>query len=160
MLYGPDSWQLPNTALYIYSSHLCFHPLNQNHDTKDAFMHHSVPVSLCALFYPLQHSIQSSNARKQTARQPEASMFPDQVIFVSKMFLIPKTIKNLPTPTPTQINAWYIAKAAIITRQRRTTFGVIKPSICMMCHGSSSQQLHILVATKYIEDSLTKCSVP
>ena len=28
----------------IYSSRLCLHPLNHNHDTKEAFMCHSVPV--------------------------------------------------------------------------------------------------------------------
>jgi len=37
---------------------------------KVAFMCHSVPVSLCALFKPLQHSIRFSNAMKQIASQP------------------------------------------------------------------------------------------
>jgi len=37
VLYRPNCWQLSNTALNIYySSRLCFHPLNHNHDTKEA----------------------------------------------------------------------------------------------------------------------------
>ena len=50
-------------------------------------MGHSVPVSLCAPFNPLEHSIRYSNATEQPASQPHTSMFPDHVIFVSKMFL-------------------------------------------------------------------------
>jgi len=126
VLYRPNSWQLHNIALCIYSSHLCFHPSNHNHDTKETFMCHAVPVSLCALFHPLQHSIRYSNAMKQTASQPDTSMFPTHVIFVSRMFLTPKSIKNFPISTPTQINAWNIAKAAIIIRQIGKKFGVTK----------------------------------
>ena len=69
VLYRPNVWQLPITAiaaLNIYSSHLCFHTFNHNHDTKEFFMSHSVPVSLCALFTPLQHSIHYSNAMKDS----------------------------------------------------------------------------------------------
>ena len=37
-------WQMPNTALNMYSSCLCFHPLHHNHDIKEAFiMCHSYP---------------------------------------------------------------------------------------------------------------------
>jgi hypothetical protein len=64
VLYRPNSWQLCKTALNIYSSNLCFHPSNHNHDTKEAFMCHSVPVYLCDLFNPFQHSIHYSNANK------------------------------------------------------------------------------------------------
>ena len=70
VLYRPNSTQLHNTALYTYSSCLCFHPSNHNHDIKGAFMCNSVPVSLCALFNPLQHSIRYCDATKQTASQP------------------------------------------------------------------------------------------
>jgi len=38
----------------IYSSRLCLHPLNHNHDTKEPFMYHSVPVFLRACFNPWQ----------------------------------------------------------------------------------------------------------
>ena len=79
-------------------------------------MCYSVPVSLCALFNPLEYSIHYSNATKQPANQADTSLFPDHVIFVSKMFLTPMSIKNLPIHTPTQINAWNNAKAAIIIR--------------------------------------------
>jgi len=79
-------------------------------------------------------------------------MFPDHVIFVSKMFRTPKSINNLPIPTPTKINTINIAKAAIIIRQIGKKFGVIKPSMFMICHGSSSQQLQILVATTYVNN--------
>jgi hypothetical protein len=48
---------------------LMFHPLNHNHYTKEAFMCHSVPVSICALNNPLHHSIHYRNATKQTANQ-------------------------------------------------------------------------------------------
>jgi Co/Zn/Cd efflux system component len=79
-------------------------------------------------------------------------MFPDHVIFVSKMFLTPQSIKNLPIPTPTQINALNIAKAAITITQIGKKLGVIKPSMWMICHRSSSQKLHILVVTTYINN--------
>jgi hypothetical protein len=45
--------QTPNTSLNIYSSCLCFHPLNHNHDKKEAFMCHPVTVFLHAHFNPL-----------------------------------------------------------------------------------------------------------
>ena len=48
---------------------LMFHPLKHNHNTKEAFLCHSVPVSLCALINPLYHSIHHCNAMKQTANQ-------------------------------------------------------------------------------------------
>jgi len=33
--YRPNSWEVPNTVLNIYSSRLCVHPLYHNHDTKE-----------------------------------------------------------------------------------------------------------------------------
>ena len=36
VIYRSNSRQLPNAAVNIYSSHLCFHPLKHNHDTKEA----------------------------------------------------------------------------------------------------------------------------
>ena len=36
VLYRPNCWQLSNTVRNIHSSRLCFHPLNHNHDTKEA----------------------------------------------------------------------------------------------------------------------------
>ena len=74
---------------------------------------------------------------QKTDSQPDTSMFPDHAIFVSKMSLTPKSIKNLPVPTPTQINARNIAKAAIIIREIGKKFGGIKPTMWMICHGSS-----------------------
>jgi hypothetical protein len=85
----PDS-----TALNIYSSCLCVHPLYHNHDTKEAFMCHSVPVSLCALSSPLQNSNLYSNTTKYS--QPDWSMLPDHLTFVSKMLLTRKSIANRP----------------------------------------------------------------
>jgi hypothetical protein len=41
----------------------------------------------------------------QQNRQPHISMLPDCVIFVSKMFITPKSIKDLPIITPKHINA-------------------------------------------------------
>jgi len=49
-----------------------FHPLNHNHDTKAAFMCHSVIVFLHALFNPLQYSIRYKNAMKQAVSQTRA----------------------------------------------------------------------------------------
>ena len=66
---------------------------------------------------------------KQTASQPDTSMFPTHVIFVSRMFLTPKSIKNFPISTPTQIQARHIAKAAIIMTQIGKNFVVIKPGM-------------------------------
>ena len=86
----------------------------------------------------------------QWNRQTDTRMFADHVIFVSKMFITPKSIKNLPITTPTQINAWNIAQAAIIIRQMGKKFGVIKPSMWIICHGSNSQQLQNLVATTHV----------
>ena len=62
------------------------------------------------------------------------------------------SIKNLPVSTPTKTNAWNIATAAIIIQEIGKKFEVIIPSMCMICHGSNTQQLHILVATKYINN--------
>jgi hypothetical protein len=83
-----------------------FQPLNHNHDTKEAFMCHSVPLSLCALINPYQ-SITKLNQLlqcNQTDSQPGASMRPHHAIFVLKKFLKPKSIKTLPIPTPTKIH--------------------------------------------------------
>ena len=86
------------------------------------------------------------------ASQLNTSMLPDHVIFVSKMFLTPTCIKNLPVPTPTQINVWNIATTAMIIRQIGKMLGVIKPSMFRICHGSNSQQLHILAETKFVNN--------
>ena len=56
--------------LNIYSSCLCFHPLNHNHDIKGAPICHLVPVFLRARFNPLQliNALQGCN---HTIRQPD-----------------------------------------------------------------------------------------
>ena len=66
------------------------------------------------------------------------------------MFLTPKSIKNLPISTPTKINTTYIPKATIIIRKIGKYYGVIKPSMWIIGHKSSSQQLFILMATTYV----------
>jgi len=65
-----------NTALNIYSPCLCFHPLNHNHDTKEALMCHSVPVFLRACFNPWQF-FNALHGCNQTLDQPVASMHPN-----------------------------------------------------------------------------------
>ena len=62
----PDSC-LMQLWIFIHHPYVSIH--HHNHDTKEHFMCHSVTVSLCALFTPLQHSIHYSNAMKQTASQ-------------------------------------------------------------------------------------------
>jgi len=52
----------------------------------------------------------------QQNRWPYVTMLPLHVIYVSKIFLKPKSIKNLPMSTTTQIHAWNIAEAATIIR--------------------------------------------
>ena len=70
MLHRPISGQLPNTPLKIYSSRLCFHPSNHNHDTKDAFMCHSLPVSLHVCFNPRPYAAMSyKDATKRASSQ-------------------------------------------------------------------------------------------
>ena len=108
----------------VYSTQLCFHPLNHNHDTKEAFMCHSVPVSLCALFISLQRSIRHSNATKQTDSQMQHAARPCS--FLSTIFLTPNSIKNFPIPISIQIHAWNIAKAAIIMTKIGKEFRVMK----------------------------------
>ena len=103
-------------------------------------------------FIYVHFSVHYRNAMKQTDSQPDIDMCPDHETFVSKMFLTPKSIKNLPTATPTKINITNIPKAAIIIRKVGKNFGVIKPSMRMICHGSNLQQLHILVATTYVNN--------
>ena len=87
---------------------------------------------------------------RQTDSLTDTRMFPDHVLFVSKMFLTPTSIKNLPITTLTQIIAWNIAEAAIIITQIGNKFGVIKPRMWIIWHGSNSQQLQILVATTHV----------
>jgi len=70
LLYRPNSYL--NAALYIYSSRLCFHPLNHNHDTKEALMCHSVPVFLRAHFNPLQFSIRYRDSTTRYDSQTQA----------------------------------------------------------------------------------------
>jgi hypothetical protein len=56
----------------------------------------------------------------------------------------------LPKPTPTQIQAQNIAKAAIIVTHIGKMFGVMKPSMRMICNRSNSWKLHFLLATTYV----------
>jgi hypothetical protein len=69
VLYRPNSSELPNTALNSYISCISFIHSNNNYGTKESFMCHSVPVSLCALINPLHDSIRYCNAMKQTPNQ-------------------------------------------------------------------------------------------
>jgi hypothetical protein len=47
-----------------------------------------------------------------------------------------------------------MATAAIIMTQIGEKLGVIKPSMFMICHGSNTQQIHILVATTCINNRI------
>ena len=152
VFYGPNPWQLPNTPLYIFIM-LMFSSIKSEAWDKRSFYVQLTSISSMYIFqsfYSIQ-SIIAMQLNRQRNSHPDTSMFPDQIIVVSKIFLISMPIKNLPIPTPTQINAWNIATAAIIIRQIDKTFGVIKPGMGIKCHGSNSQQLHILVATKYVK---------
>jgi len=61
---------LPNTALNIYSSRFCFHPINHNHVTKEASMCHSVPVFLCArLIHDSMQSVTGTQPNDKPARR-------------------------------------------------------------------------------------------
>ena len=82
----------------IYSSRLCLHPLNHNHDTKEAFMDHSVPVFLSACFNPWQffQCVTGTKRNDQPARRGHAHK---HVYFVWKMFVTPTTITNRPCQT-------------------------------------------------------------
>ena len=64
--------QTLNTALNIYLSCISLLPLNHSHDTKQSFMCQSVPVSLCPLINPLQHSICYCNSMKQPGNHTRA----------------------------------------------------------------------------------------
>ena len=63
------------SSLNIYSSFLCFHPWNHNHDTKEALMCHSFPVFLRARFNPIQF-FNPLQGRNHTISLPDASMHP------------------------------------------------------------------------------------
>jgi hypothetical protein len=69
VLHRPNSRQLPNTLPKNYSSRLCFHPSQHNHDRKDAFMCHSVPVFLRVCFNPRPYAMSYSDATKRAASQ-------------------------------------------------------------------------------------------
>ena len=89
-----NSWQLPNTALNIYSSQLCFHPLNHNHVTKEASVCHSVQVFLHArLIYDSMQCVTGAQPNDQSARRWNAHK---HIFFASKMFVTPKSITNRP----------------------------------------------------------------
>jgi len=45
-----------------------------------------------------------------------------------------------------------MATAAIIMTQIGEKLVVLKPSMFMICHGSNSQQFHIIVATTYVNN--------
>jgi len=55
-----------------------------------------------------------------------------------KIFLKPKPFKNLPIPTATQIQARNIAKAATSISKTGKKFGVKKPTMWIILHGSNS----------------------
>ena len=85
------------------------------------------------MHFSIHYSIQFVTVM-QWNTQTDTSMFSGHIIFVSKIFLTNKSIKNLPITTPTQINDWNIAKDEIIIRQIGKKFGVIKPSMWIICH--------------------------
>jgi len=86
--------------------------------------------------FSLHYSIQSAIVMQQN-KLARCQHVTSQCNFVSKMFLTPKSIKNLPIPTLVQIHAWNIDKAAIIIQEVGKKYGVMKPSIWMIFHQSS-----------------------
>jgi len=134
---------------------------SQSWNKRSFYVQLSSSFSMCTFqsitaFNPL---LQCNETGRQPDSQPDTSMPPDHVIFVSKMFLTPKSIKNLPIATLTWINASNIAKAVIIIRQMGKKFGVIKPSMSIVYHGSNSQQLQILVATTHVNNRTARQNV-
>ena len=136
LLYKPNSWQQPNAALNFYSPQFCFPPFNCHQDTKESFMCHSVPSSLCALFTPLQHSICYSNTMKQTASTDACSQ---KMSFCVKMFLHPSHLKTCLYPHPPKSMLENIAKAATNLTQICKKFAVMKPSMWMTFHQSNTR---------------------
>jgi hypothetical protein len=61
---------------------------------------------------------------------------------VPKIFLKPRSIKNLSIPTPTQINARNFAKATIIIRQIDKKAGVIK----LVCGRYAMSPIHNFIS--------------
>jgi len=51
------------------------------------------------------YSIQSLTVTNETGSQPDASMHPEHVTFVARMFLTYRHKRNLPIQNPTQIHA-------------------------------------------------------
>ena len=98
----------------------------------------AIQLQFIYVHFSLHYSIQFATVMQQNDSLPNASMLPDHVIFVLKMFLTPKSFKNLPIPTPTQMHGWNIDKADIIIRQIGKKFGVMKLSMCMIFHLSNS----------------------
>ena len=56
-----------------------FHPSNNNHDTKQTFMCHSVPILL--------------HDRNVTGSQQDANLHPEHLVFVGRMFLTHSQIR-------------------------------------------------------------------
>ena len=84
LLYRPNSLQLPNAALNVYSSRICFHPLNHNHVTKEASVCHSIPVFLHA---HLIHDSMQCPAGTQPNHQPAICQNASKCIFHVKNVL-------------------------------------------------------------------------
>ena len=89
--------------------------------------------------FSLHYSIQSATVMQWNSQPARCKYVPRPCHFVSKMFLTPKSFKNLHTPTLIQIYAWNFDKAAIIIRQIVWKFGVMKPNMWMIFHGSNSR---------------------
>ena len=119
------------------------------------FIHHELVFThsttiqkklLCVSQFPFQcvhfsiHYITDSLIVMQQNIQPSRHQHaPRPCNFVSKMFLTPKSTKNLNIPIPTKIHTWNSAKATIIITQIVQNFGVMEPSKWMICQGSNSQ---------------------
>jgi hypothetical protein len=88
--------------------------------------------------FSLHYNIQSTTVMQWNKQPATHKHAPRPCNFVSKMFLRPKSFKNLPIPTPTQIHARNIDKPERIIRQVRRKFAVMKPSMWMIFHWSNS----------------------
>jgi hypothetical protein len=88
--------------------------------------------------FSLHYNIQSTTVLQRNKQPARHEHVPRPCNFVSKMFLTPKSFKNLPIPTLIQIHAWNIDRAATIITEIGKKFAVMKPSMWMKFHRSNS----------------------
>jgi len=68
----------------------------------------------------------------QSNSQPDASMHPEHVLFMARMFLTHRSTKNMPTLISTQTHVQNIDNAATFITQLSTKFGIMKLGMWMI----------------------------